>query len=699
MSNNGLPVTDVVGVSVSLGQRRTAGASSGDAYAEAAQGSAISAAGSASAAKQAELGAVEAAQGINEKAEQVSIDADRAETAAENAQNIADANTYYITPEDPDGTIAGLSGTPNGKSFRVGQGPSEGFKYYINNNGIALLISETTGTNAVDNLSQELFGMIQNYPDSAISIPGIGAAVEFESGIIAPYMSKSGRVGSIDEFGEWQDAAFDNSLTTKYIYKAQDLVLSDGSICRAVLLDEDNRVIEAWTYDGGYYLATTGSDGLIRVSGGPAVNNESAIVYASAVASIAGGSGTRVSANIDDNVCYIFPTWGQSLAQGFNGDASDTLTAVTPLYPDHCLMFAGTRPNRGSTEITSITPLKEALSAGGLKETAASGLASHTYQMVQTITGHSIRTLSFVAAEGGKAFQDLTKGTPAWQAMIQGIVDAKNICIQNGWKPIVACLDVMAGETDSENINAMTTERYKRQLQQFDADINSEVKRITKQNLNVRIIVCQSAFTPSSRGMWDQPVRMAQYELDGVGNIRLAGPVYPFPYADVIHINSLGQNRRGQMVSRATVWDFFGTGWRPMRLVNYIWRTPTLLSLVFDVMTPPIVMDTSGDTITVDGLGAGMGFVLDDRSSTPIVIASAVVASPSVVDITLSAAPVNPDAVRVGYAIKRNDGNTTQDGPVIGARGCLRDSTNHISLYDSVSNHNWMPAFIKEIPF
>lgn len=699
MSNNGLPVTDVVGVSVSLGQRRTAGASSGDAYAEAAQGSAISAAGSASAAKQAELGAVEAAQGINEKAEQVSIDADRAETAAENAQNIADANTYYITPEDPDGTIAGLSGTPNGKSFRVGQGPSEGFKYYINNNGIALLISETTGTNAVDNLSQELFGMIQNYPDSAISIPGIGAAVEFESGIIAPYMSKSGRVGSIDEFGEWQDAAFDNSLTTKYIYNAQDLVLSDGSICRAVLLDEDDRVIEAWTYDGGYYLATTGSDGLIRVSGGPAVNNESAIVYASAVASIAGGTGTRVSANIDDNVCYIFPTWGQSLAQGFNGDASDTLTAVTPLYPDHCLMFAGTRPNRGSTEITSLTPLKEALSAGGLKETAASGLASHTYQMVQTITGHSIRTLSFVAAEGSKAFQDLTKGTPAWQAMIQGIVDAKNICIQNGWKPIVACLDVMAGETDSENINAMTTERYKRQLQQFDADINSEVKRITKQNLNVRIIVCQSAFTPSSRGMWDQPVRMAQYELDGVGNIRLAGPVYPFPYADVIHINSLGQNRRGQMVSRATVWDFFGTGWRPMRLVNYIWRTPTLLSLIFDVMTPPIVMDTSGDTITVDGLGAGMGFVLDDRSSTPIVIASAVVASPSVVDITLSAAPVNPDAVRVGYAIKRNDGNTTQDGPVIGARGCLRDSTNHISLYDSVSNHNWMPAFIKEIPF
>ncbi|WP_199639632.1 hypothetical protein JEM67_10055 [Serratia sp. PAMC26656] len=539
--------------------------------------------------------------------------------------------------------------------------------------------------------------IIQNYPDSAISTPNISAVVESEDGVIAPFMNKKGRVGSVDEFGEWQDAAFDNSLINKFTYKAQDLVLSDGSICREVILDEDKRVIEAWTYDGGYYLAS--DSGLKRVSGGDPENKEAAIVYASAVATIAGGVGTRVSVNIDDNVCFIFPTWGQSLAQGYNGDASDTLTAVTPLYPNNCLMFAGTRPNRGSTEITSLTPLKEALSAGGLKETAASGLASHTYQMVQTITGHSIRTLSFVAAEGGKAFQDLTKGAPAWQAMIQGIVDAKNICIQNGWKPIVACLDVMAGETDSENVPAMTTERYKRQLQQLDADFNSEVKRITKQSVNVRIIVCQSAFTPNSRGLWDQPVRQAQYDLDGVGNIRLAGPVYPFPYADVIHINSLGQNRRGQMVSRALMWDFFGTGWRPIKLVNYIWRTPTLLSLIFDVPTPPLVIDSTGETITVSGLGNGMGFVLDDRSSTPIVISSVTLASNSVIDISLSAAPINPSGVRVGYGIKRNDGNTTQDGPVIGARGCIRDSTNHVSLYDSAANHNWMPAFIKEIPF
>ncbi|CAI0822469.1 SGNH/GDSL hydrolase family protein [Serratia ficaria] len=150
MSNNGLPVTDVVGVSVSLGQRRTAGASAGDAYAEAAQGSAISAAGSAAQAKQAAEYAGEVSGDVAENAEKATDAAIRAESAAESAQNVADANTYYITPTDPDGTIAGLAGTPVGKYFRVGQGPGGGFKYYLNNNGVALEVSETVGAAAVE---------------------------------------------------------------------------------------------------------------------------------------------------------------------------------------------------------------------------------------------------------------------------------------------------------------------------------------------------------------------------------------------------------------------------------------------------------------------------------------------------------------------------------------------------------------------
>lgn len=73
---------------------------------------------------------------------------DSAKTDAKYVQNIADANTYHITPSDPDGTIAGITGTPNGKSFRVGLGMGKGFKTYINNNGVALEISESPGADS-----------------------------------------------------------------------------------------------------------------------------------------------------------------------------------------------------------------------------------------------------------------------------------------------------------------------------------------------------------------------------------------------------------------------------------------------------------------------------------------------------------------------------------------------------------------------
>ncbi|HIB8305003.1 TPA: hypothetical protein ACWX2P_001534 [Serratia marcescens] len=91
MSNNGLPVTDVVGVSVSLGQRRTAGASSGDAYAQAAQNSAVNAAGSAAHAEQSELSSAESAE--NAKASEISAagSAQSAKADAEIAQSGSNA--------------------------------------------------------------------------------------------------------------------------------------------------------------------------------------------------------------------------------------------------------------------------------------------------------------------------------------------------------------------------------------------------------------------------------------------------------------------------------------------------------------------------------------------------------------------------------------------------------------------------------
>ncbi|CAI1143033.1 SGNH/GDSL hydrolase family protein [Serratia ficaria] len=66
------------------------------------------------------------------------------------ANELSEVKTYYITPGDPDGTIAGLAGTPDGNYFRVGQGAGGGFKYYLNDNGAAVEISELPGSAEVN---------------------------------------------------------------------------------------------------------------------------------------------------------------------------------------------------------------------------------------------------------------------------------------------------------------------------------------------------------------------------------------------------------------------------------------------------------------------------------------------------------------------------------------------------------------------
>ncbi|HGM6901629.1 TPA: SGNH/GDSL hydrolase family protein [Serratia marcescens] len=154
MSSEGLPVDGVIGTDIVLGARSTQQATD-----EAKSSlSADSAAQSADAAFKFSRQAKEAVSGADSAAE-------RAEAAAENAQNIADANTYYITPEDPDGTIAGIAGTPDGKMFRVaiqdGAGVTISFNYYKNESGTAKFINSDPSKRFVEHVNDSVVNLNQ----------------------------------------------------------------------------------------------------------------------------------------------------------------------------------------------------------------------------------------------------------------------------------------------------------------------------------------------------------------------------------------------------------------------------------------------------------------------------------------------------------------------------------------------------------
>lgn len=592
-----------------------------------------------------------------------------------------------------------LDNTGNGDYFSVpqGVGASQSFVYYRNENGTATVVASMAGTELINETIADLNSRIRSIPNDLAGVPANWVAgVKFDSDYFAPFMRADGRLIYLDADGKEQVVAPDSDIVYRPFITSQRFALPDGAICVKANVDSGYYIHEAWSEDGGYYVASTA--GLKRV--GNETTPAPKIAYASAKNSVTGMSTTRISVNPDPRICYIIVTGGQSLAQGWNTLSNDVLIATDPLYPDSCYMFKSSRgagkenPNRDSTPISEFESLRETLN-GGWKESSASSLAAHIVHEVEKHTGHRIRTLSYIAATGGKPYMDLTRGTPAWDALEQGLIDARDICEREGWIPVVLGLDWMAGESDMDQVSYMTEGREMRQLMQLDRDFNAVVHRVFPDHEGDAIIsVCQSAFTPN--GTWSQHVRQAQYKSDGIGNIRLAGPIYPFPSGDTIHINSLGQNRRGQMVARVFVWEKFGTGWRTIKYTGYTWLSDTKIRLSFD--TPrELVMDVSGNIIHTDGLGNGFGFVCDDRTSSPPTIIEATASSTSSVDLTLSK-PFANRCGRIGYAVKRNDGNTTQDGPIVGARGCLRDSTAHESLYETgVTHPNWCPAFIIDI--
>lgn len=61
--------------------------------------------------------------------------------------------TFIKTEADPDGTIAGLASTPDGKMFRVAQSGADilSFRYYLNNSGVAEEVTGLLGRGSVTN--------------------------------------------------------------------------------------------------------------------------------------------------------------------------------------------------------------------------------------------------------------------------------------------------------------------------------------------------------------------------------------------------------------------------------------------------------------------------------------------------------------------------------------------------------------------
>lgn len=394
-----------------------------------------------------------------------------------------------------------------------------------------------------------------------------------------------------------------------------------------------------------------------------------------------------------DETAYIFVHHGQSNAQGMMTLAA-ALVGATPIYPDNALMLSGGVRRTAGVRGTSLVPLVEQ-SDGPLKSTAMSGWVNHFIRDHAAALGFKPTVVGFVPAIGGLPYMGLMRGTAAYRAFTEGLEDAVKLLRERGYWRIVVVFAWTQGEHETSSVTNMTEGRYLAQLKNLYRTMSADVRARTGATDNPVMLINQTALTVGS-DPWTMPVRQAQVAIDGWDAIRLAGPIYCYPHIaeDLdLHMASQGQIRCGQQMARATLEEVLGAGWRGVKPLEASFISATQFAIDFDAQNAPLVLDASGSIIATAG-NANHGFRFQDGSGSPPAITGVAVSGLSVI-ITLASAPTGPRP-QLGYAIERNAGSP-DGGPVNGARGTLRDSTAHVSLYGDSPQANWCPAFILDI--
>ncbi|WP_152665252.1 prophage tail fiber N-terminal domain-containing protein [Serratia marcescens] len=660
-------------------------------------------------------------------AQQAGIARDEAKSAAENAQNIADANTYHITQSDPDGTIAGLAGTPVGKYFRVGQGSGGGFKYYLNDNGVALEVSETVGVNALNNVEIKTrnaalsVGFFNGLSVTSASSDADGKTISMTTENGDVHVATNNGMQSVSELGykskkslsygfyngeqirqvivdsEWNTISLSTDKSS-YVNDGISLVeikpeigsvknslsygFVDGKPVAKLTSDIiTGVVIDVTTSDGNVYSMTGG--GFQKVTNLGLNNPKTDVIYSGYQQIYLNQQSSFYYS--DPGVVYIFLDMGQSNSVGQGSGGVPTI-AGAPVYPENALML-DTGVRAVSSPATSLVPLIETQN-GQLSETSCSSWVNHTIRDLEQLTGMRPTILAINASLGGQQYYKLTRGQDTYKRLQIALQSAVRLITQMGKTPIVAACRWMQGE-DEVAIDARTKYEYESQLRQLERYVTDDAKKITGQVDSPVFLINQISWSSKyPEGLWRQPIKQAQ--LLRTDRVIPVGPIYQYPMSDYVHMNSWGRNYLGQCLAIACVNEVFGASYTPLLPGDYYWLNSTTLRLQISVQYPPVVIDTSG-VIALEQL-ENYGFNFDDYTDSPPVITGVSTSGADSVDINLDKPPAT--SWRLAYAMKKQD-DVDRAGPITGARGCLRDSAAHQNIYDaSVKTYNWCPSFI-----
>lgn len=393
-----------------------------------------------------------------------------------------------------------------------------------------------------------------------------------------------------------------------------------------------------------------------------------------------------------------FNSYGQSLAIGGSGSATATAYSIKQQY-DSVMFNLGVRSRSFNKMPVSFSPLVETISGDGIYgETLCAGFADSFIASVKrenmleyTDKGFQLHAAS--SGEGGKSVDQLGKGTAYYNRLVNDIQTAQQIATKMEKKFSVGFIGWTQGEEDYSIHTPYAT--YQSKVKQLLANINADVRDITRQNYNIPFIIGQTSSGNNHPVNMTDPV-IAQAQLD----LCLTEPDMIFASAMYFLDYYSPKNMHLSAVSYRILAHYYGLAakrfimdgekfmpvYPKLALLN-----GTSLEVQFHVPVLPLVFDTK----QVINPG-NYGFKVFSSTNAKIDINTVELTSADTVTFNLSASPAGG---KLYYAV---NGKYEKFGRMEGQRGCLRDSQGDLIKADpdglNFPLHNWAPIFKYQLP-
>lgn len=296
----------------------------------------------------------------------------------------------------------------------------------------------------------------------------------------------------------------------------------------------------------------------------------------------------------------------------------------------------------------------------------------------------------FPDGRGMTGIEALTKGNDPYEKLISEIKIANHNAQKLGWDFNVPAICWMQGETD---IIDYTNCNYKSLLKQFCTDINRDVKSITNQSEDIRIICYQSnvvsralQFNPNNYNCLETIPPQSIVDLINEDSLFWAsGPTYPYSFVnEALHIDGIGQKRIGNMFALSALRIIRGDKKNYGLLPLYVKAKDNTVIIHFNVPYPPLIFDT----ICVNRI-SNYGFNVINQKGNNILSNVSIDGNDVLLHCTES-----PIDCKARYAI---NGESMKSGYVHGPRGNLRDSQGNNCqakiLGKAYPLHNWCYQF------